>query len=577
LPKTILDYLKNMSKKPHYESVVWGKKRSIFASIIYTFVYFIRFLSPLQLIKQYYRYQDSTKTDMKERTDFHAYDTEKYLIFVFLIFLADSYFNFLINYPIIKIIFLIESIFWVLYYMLFRILIERHLTIFNEAEYFLSLPIVIATQLLIISSLLGIDNSFTVLSIMFNLSDVNIDIYSNYEIMLGFMGFVYTTVIIANLISLLPAIPVQRRPNITIIGAGDVVENRMLLGLKDIYASNQIAIVSPKISEDFRKKLSKENILYKQIEETKDIINFIKSRSSFAIIATPTQFHYEYIVALSQNKIPFAVEKPITHIKQHLETLQKDNFLMKNAFLLSYYWLEKALPLNFFLTLNPIYQELLSLKIDKEQINKIDSNHVSELHLLKLKLGEIKDVHIDLIEGSESKERTKWTFDEKNGGMVFETLIHPTTLLCNLFKDYQLIEFEKIIWNRSDTRNPSNITGANITGKHNNSEFTIDLDKFKTKKREMIINYEHGKIELNLENNKCLIQYGKSDKIKEYTISIKESFSEKYGPQMILVDKFIQNKSQWEGFRFDDYPNQINILNFLYDEIYIKFVKENDT
>lgn len=579
MSKNIWNYLKAMSKKPHYESIFWGKERSIFASIIYYFVYFIRFFSPLQMLKQYFRYKgENSKTDKKERIDFHAFHTEIYLIFVFIFFLLNYFHNFFIAYPILKIIiltiFLLESIFWILYYMLFRILIEKHLTIFNEAEYFLCLPIVISTQLFIISSLLCTE-PFMVLSTMFDLSYDDSSIESNYELILSFMGYLYTTVIIANMINLLPAIPVQKRPNITIIGAGDVVKNRILLGLEDIYKANQIAIVSPCISEKFKKVLSKKGILYKETKTTEDVIKFIKNRSSFAIIATPTQFHYEYIVALSQNKIPFAVEKPITHIKCYLETLQKNDKLMENAFLLSYYWLEKALPLNFFLTLNPIYQELLTIEIDKKSYS-INADLVSELHLVKLKLGEIQSININFIEGKETPERTKWTFDEKNGGMVFETLVHPITLLCNLFDNYKLITFEKILWNKSDKSNSSNITGANIIGKHKNSEFSIQLDKFQTKKRDMIIKYQHGEINLDLENNKCFISYNKLNNHKKYTISIKKDFSKKYEIQMLLVDKFIQNNSKWEQFRFDDYPNQINILNFLYDEIYTKFIEEND-
>jgi predicted dehydrogenase len=579
LSKNIWNYLKAMSKKPHYESIFWGKERSIFASIIYYFVYLIRFFSPLQMLKQYFRYKgENSKTDKKERIDFHAFHTEIYLIFVFIFFSLNYFYNFFASYPILKTIilmtFLLESIFWILYYMLFRILIEKHLTIFNEAEYFLCLPIVISTQLLIISSLLSVE-PFIVLSTMFNLSYDTSTLASKYKIILSFMGYLYTTVIIANMINLLPAIPVQKRPNITIIGAGDVVKNRILLGLEDIYKSNQIAIISPFISEKFKKILSQKGILYKETRTTEDVIKFIKNRSSFAIIATPTQFHYEYIVALSQNKIPFAVEKPITHIKCYLETLQKNDKLMENGFLLSYYWLEKALALNFFLNLNPIYQELLEIEIDK-QSNNINATLVSELHLLKLKLGEIQSVNINFIEGDETQERIEWTFDEKNGGMIFETLVHPITLLCNLFDNYQLINFDEILWNRSDKNNILNITGAEIKGKHKNTQFKIHLDKFQTKKRDMTIQYQNGEITLDLENNNCLISYSKSNNHKKYNISIKKDLSKKYEIQMLLVDKFIQNNAKWEEFRFDDYPNQINILNFLYDRIYVKFVEENN-
>ena len=157
--------------------------------------------------------------------------------------------------------------------------------------------------------------------------------------------------------------------------------------------------------------------------------------------------------------------------------------------------------------------------------------------------------------------------------MIFETLIHPITLLCHLFDNYELIEFKKIEWVRSDKKNPLNVTGAYIEGRHNDSIFKINLDKSqeKVKKRGMNIDYENGNINLNLDNNTCMITSKNNEKT---TISIDERFSEKYEVQMILLDKFIQNQSTWRAYRYDDYPSQINILNFLYDELFIKFVDD---
>ncbi|MDZ7819630.1 MAG: hypothetical protein U5K55_13930 [Aliarcobacter sp.] len=117
---------------------------------------------------------------------------------------------------------------------------------------------------------------------MFNLSYDTSTLASKYKIILSFMGYLYTTVIIANMINLLPAIPVQKRPNITIIGAGDVVENRIFIRIREvIYKSNQIAIISPFINEKFKKILSQKGILYKETRTTEDVIKFVKNRSSF--------------------------------------------------------------------------------------------------------------------------------------------------------------------------------------------------------------------------------------------------------------------------------------------------------
>jgi hypothetical protein len=210
----------------------------------------------------------------------------------------------------------IESILWILYYMLLRILIEKRLSIFNEAEYFIVLLAVLFTQIVLFNGIFNVQLS-DISSALFNLPYASSELSSDARMVIGLLGYIYTILIIANIINLIPALPIRKRPNITIIGAGDEVEKRILPALTDqsFYCANQLSVASDIISKVFN-KLFKINgikyfeaIKYKKSESVSfstrnkirgDITNFVGKRSSYAIIATPTEEHFPYMTALAK-------------------------------------------------------------------------------------------------------------------------------------------------------------------------------------------------------------------------------------------------------------------------------------
>lgn len=571
-------FLKNISKKPHYESYTWGSHVSFFASSFYFIIFIFRHFSLLQLIKQIYRYinRNKNKVEKKERSDFHALYTEWYLLFVFTCFFFNYQYNFSDSFPIVANFifgyFLLESITWIFYYLFFRILLERHLSIYNEIEYFICLPIVLATQSIIVSSWLNIEG-FTatqVFSMALNFSNTQtFNLNEIFIFCLNLLGFIYTAVIIANIIALVPSIPIQRRQNITIIGAGDVVQKRMLDAFLTFYNNKQISIVSMGISSNFKKVLQDKEIQAFDVKNINEIINIIKNRSSFAIIATPTQFHYEYMVALDKEKIPFAVEKPITNFKPYLLELNKNSRIMDNGFLLSYYWLEKALSLNYFLTLNPEYKEYINIIKTKRDDNSIDSCDLNTLQLFKNELGTLKQIKIQMIENKELKSR-EWSLRKENGGMIFETLIHAFTLLYNICDQSLDYSLKKIDWKKSDN---IHTTGVIIEGSYKKCNFEIEVDKKSKKDRFLKVEYSNGNINLNIEDKECTITLNTGENIK---LSIKKYYLRNYTLQVHLIDKFIQNGSQWQSIRFDDYPNQISLLLYLYDNLYKNWLNQDE-
>jgi len=602
--QSITKFFGQLSTKPHYESYTWGKHRSLFAKIFYQFVYILRFLSPLQWYKTIWRkLNESTSTnDGKERKDFHAIHTEYYLLFVMILALSVYFFNnivqsyilthyiheyMLINTlkTIVLVWLLVESIMWVFYYMLLRILIEKRLSIFNEAEYFIVLPVVLFTQIVLFAGIFHVQLG-DISTVLFNLPNDSPKLSSNTRIAIGLLGYIYTALIIANIINLIPALPVRIRPNITIIGAGDVVENRILPALieRNLYSAGQLSIASDTIGADFKEYLKTNGIKYFEAisySNTKqrsfsnrnkirqDIANFVAKRASYAIIATPTEEHFPYMTVLAKKKIVFAIEKPIVGNRAELEAIKNyGQDIMSNGFLLSYYWLEKALPLNYFLTLNANYRDFLDISSGDDPTNFTSPN---TLAYIQQRLGSPTSVTITFYEQEETRV---WALLKETGGFYYETFIHPITLLYHtLGKKFDSSGFS-VDWYTTENaqeyfNDQKDELGANFIHLRNTKgkcKIDIKAGKFTGQKRRcMTIEYGSGRIDVDLDEMTCNIQWFSGGKNSFTKICIKPEYTKPYAVQMRLYDLFINESGKWVGQRFDDFPSQYKVLEEMLD------------
>ena len=598
-----MDLFSKVSTKPHYESYTWGTHRSIFASVIYWLIFVLRIFSPLQWIKLIFRKRQAAHNDEKERVDFHAMHSERYLLVVLGLSLV---FYFILSFTpalpgipesinanlslvsdVIAALLLFESVMWVFYYMLLRILIEKHLTIFNEAEYFIALPFVLATQFFFLAGLLGVSVS-EVLALAMSLEFEGYQSSQSAQLAIGTFGYIYTALIIANIINLIPAIPVGRRPNITIIGAGDVVRYRMLPALigGKLYLPGQVAIISDCIDESFRNQLKKDGVAFQLLtsgssseEKLQEVVKFIKKRSSYAIIATPTESHLGYVSALAKEGIVFGVEKPLVATAAELAVLRQcQDQLMERGFLFSYYWLEKALPLNYFLTLNPQYHRFLDINVNSRSDDRTAGPDA--LAYLRLQLGKLVSVDITFFEGEDPRE---WSLAKETGGLFFETLIHPITLLSHVLdqplqlKDlhaqwYVLENLPDLLSSKSLALNDYGASYVSLRSSRNAAcAINVRTGKFMAaKERSMVIGFENGVIRMDLDTRQCSISCPEAGSLAEVTILARPEIvdggqSPKYDIQMTLFDSFVHNQGRWSAQRYDDYPGQINVLSAMTD------------
>jgi len=624
-----------VSNLPSYESFSWGPKRSWAAWSLYHFIFLLRFASILQWWKackrSKYKPLGHSKLDEKARPDFHASDSELYLFAVFLFslsaffaspllfrkgeLLAPAYMpvldcvgRFVIRY------FLVESILWTFYYALLRPLIERaKLNLYDEAEYFVMLPVVILTQSILCSILWDKSLGQTGL-LLLNVSDpqaaqVMPDIRGilttvvttrSQALFAALLGQSYIVIIIANLIRVIPPLDVRKRPNIVVVGYGDVVQKRILPALRAVYQPRQLAVASDYLSAEDKARLRAYGIEpYSAYEEKPDpnvdtagaiekIVSWVDSRSKFAIVAVKTPYHLNYILQMANRGIRFAVEKPLVGNSAELDLLSErsSSHLFADIFVFGYYWLEKGLSANYLLTLNPNYRGLLDLKPQKS---------MQEMAFLLSQLGRLRELTMEFLEGPETLNRY-WSELPANGGMVMETLVHPMTFVVQFARQAKAFSPVPGLWAappifkwRKNARRAQEIreqfqeeigpTFVEISGVLNH-EIPVNLRCGKyivpkgSESRLVVAKYERGSIVVDLSKMATSLFLGDSENVPALTISNKktlksqsmrnpdEGVSLRYQSQVDLLNTFFNDG--WGGLRFDDYPSQIEVLRELF-------------
>lgn len=628
----ILEWAKDVSGAPAYESYTWGARRSYAAWALYHAIFLLRLASPLQHFKYRTRMRNKralkareldlqSSLEDKPRADFHAADTEIYLLCVLLLSSAASFAVRNVHFPcppdfipylaslrilgrIAVFVLLVESIVWTLYYALFRPLIERvKLNLFDEAEYLLMLPVVIVTQAFLLSLLWNLDGLRVGLMIL-NVGDpesAGASAITRFQsLSAAILGQSYIVIVIASLIRILPVLHVRKRPNVTVIGFGDVVRDRILPALLTVYHPLQIAVASAHLTGNDKKHLaalgigSSLSVLDHEPQseaENQKVIREIsvwtEKHSRFAIIATPTPTHLPYMLQMTQRGIRTGVEKPIVANEEELNLLcnRASQELFANTFVFSYYWLEKGLSLNYLLTLNPIYRPLLEFDHD------LSSQQIS---CMVMRLGKLKQIAIEFLEGDESDQRY-WTELPANGGMIFETLIHPMTFVVNLARHAGAFSPKDGLWKskpelsqyvntkrqqfvREQFHQEIGPTFTEIFGQLNGDiEVGIRCGKYVAdpggEQRYLIALFENGAITTDLTAMETrlflnsaagsgeVLKIGNKGHLGSQKMKSQANPPVKYQHQIDMLNTFFVDG--WCGLRFDDYPSQLDVLHEL--------------
>lgn len=546
-----LEQLANgISTKPNIYSWRWKGQPSILAFILLYIIYMVRLFSLLQILKKIYRVA-VTKLKSYYSIDKESKRVNVPPIFVELYFIGCCIVCFLINPDssyshYISAYFLIETTVWVLYYHIFRRFYEERYAIMHSLEYLVTLPVVILIQ----SKCIAILENDTLTNAL--ISILNPNLASSPYICL--LSILYTAIIFGIIITNLPLEKIKESNSrlfyITILGAGDVVQNRLLPAIKKYIGDKLIVIFDPEITTEHKEliKGKKGMIQYKVPDNSRIIDNDILN-SHILWIATPSHLHLKLIEQWIERGVFIVVEKPIISLKSEQRTLE--HFMASNAwnrvFSLSYYYLEKALPLTYLFNPYSFYEKYLSFN-GKER---------AEILGVFANVGKITDVELFLFEQQDNRT---WLADDKNGGQYLETFIHLALLNHMIFGIDR--HFTNLTWKIGDYKQKLG-TYIECHGKDNNANFHLYMGKFMPeKKRCGRIVYEEGILNIDFENSNCSYLHNTNHSLN-FTISLNNTEWTKYGVQLDMVRRCY--KEDIIPSSIDGSKLQIETLKWLFD------------
>jgi hypothetical protein len=614
-----------ISKMPIGSSYRWDERISIVATLVFHTVAVLRILSLLQIFKYLHRKRFGRDRHFQKRTNFHSLYTEVYFILVIGLLILINLWpgppsivsSWIAGY------FATEAILWSVYYLFFRHFIESHFTIYHHAEYFLAFPLALIVQVLGISIAMapncdiGLASRVTqTIGYLFNNSNFSVEdgnctkyqqgVVSNA---LSVLGIFYVVVLLANLRDAFPRTQIKPATTLSIIGSGNVVSERLLGALikpfpsERLYNNHRRQFDPVEINPDAIKiyDLSVgglENHKWLEIElkrangtsykkslpvkfelSSQNIVTELTSTRSPVIIATPSDSHFFYIAMLALHSIRFAVEKPITVFQPEINLLREQGEkLLADGFCMSYYALEKALPITYLYSMNPIHRnhlDLLAFYDNEPGMESVESLPWNEILGC---LGDPVAITILLLEGMEHSpsrfEQTRqWTENPHLGGLFYETAIHGVTVLHKILGSLDRFQprIEALVSEKAVRNDSCSFVSlsSSCNPEFNTPEITILIGKYmpeQLKARGAIIDYNQATVCCDFDDMALEIipkdKNFSSSNISKFTIQVSEPYySRKYATQASLIRAFFEYG--WNGIRFDDYYTQISVLTWL--------------
>jgi len=548
----------------------WQGGYSIIVFLILHIVTFFRSVSLLQLGKYLYRRHHTNNKDVgSNRANVPPIFQEVYYILwiIFLVMqLETGWFNELVFG--LDIYFIIESLTWILYYSVFRRFFEERYSIYHVLEHLPLVLMLIPMQAVAYARVVSHQNPDLtwkdVLVVMLGQAENNLILFSC-------IGFLYSAIVISMILSMFPTENVKRgNPDTIIVGAGDVVKCRllpaMLRRMQRIPENKRgkIRIYDLKSGEQISSWEEEQvNTMWGALhlpkeEKIHSVFDLINSKNpageQVSWICTPSDTHWYYLELLRGRSEFVVVEKPITSRIDELERYREfiESEYRNQTFFLSYYLLEKALPLTFLARPRRLYLKYLSgYDKDGNQIldEKRSQNMIGECYERYLGGGEVRRFSMTIIEKSETRKLPR-------GGQLVETFMHNciiASLFAGLPSTWTDVHFKSL---RDDSIEM-------IARGRNRMSIHLLLQKDSRKQQEQsaeILMENNGKlmrIQADLTKKNAVIYAEK----EEFSFGVKEQFLGKYDVQCAMVYDCFEN-----GVRtaeVDGLYNQIETLEWL--------------
>lgn len=524
-----------ISTPPNRSSYYWRESISFLSLVVLYAIYIERLISLLQIGKYFYRrWHPSSKDPASKRPNVPSWVVELYY-FMVVVFLTIVVLN-LNEFPCLLKAFayylFIDSTVWVLYYFFFRRFYEEKYAIMHSLEYIVVLPLVILSQAMEIHIITdwkySIGESVSML--------INPNVGTPVPILL--VSVLYVAVIFGLIISNLPLENIKEKGDyhyhMLVIGYGDVVKKRLrkalwahFYNLKNKLYFN-VAYYDPKtIGDDYYKKPFRrlhENFYHldDSTERTREDFKKDILRSNIVWIATPPSNHFKYLERYCRTNPLVVIEKPATVYRKEFEAIKTIRQVgQDNVFYLSYYTLEKALPLTYLYRPLDFYEKYLDFHGKKRE----------ELLAAFSSLGRVKRIDVEMIEGTDPRD---WAFRQEEGGQLFETFIHPLCIsrlvLGSLPPAGRLPGIKTI----KDAE--GRIVDISLNSVFAGCDINLHMQKEADKKsRSATLEYDNGLIMMDMDMRKLTM---KQKGVTIAQISIKEPFNKDYKKEEFFGEEY---------------------------------------
>lgn len=537
----------NISTRPNLTSWIWKGNASPLAFIILHIVYLSRICSLLQVIKYIYRNLKKTISIDKasKRPNVPSYFVEVYfVVWGILLFALPKEFVFT---KWLSYYFLFESLFWLLYYFFFRRFFEERYAIMHTLEYIVLLPLLVIVQARCLSIVINCSITYAFATMFFPGKDDNI-----YIIVLSVF---YSALIFGIFLSNLPIEQIKEkgnyRYNISIIGNGDIVQKRLKEAISKHILPQNVAIFDIQSYRPRVEHVGKTAFHHYLISD--ETMKHVFS-SNILWIATPPHAHISYLNKYINN-VFIAIEKPLVTNSNELSVIKRfySNGIWNKVFCLSYYYLEKALPLTYLYSPTTFYEKYL------------DFNNCQRQQILSMfeHLGQLKSVELTLFEGMDLRD---WVDSSKYGGHMFETFLHLAVLARAVLGINS--DWGKTNW-IIENRNGHYMSYIQCNGYtiNDNIHYDLRMGKFMAPdelQRNGILLFQNGHIEIDF-NRQEVIGFLNINSNTSFRISTKDEYTHtKYSIQVDMVERCFEEHIT--PAIVDGSDLQIKTLEWLFDQ-----------
>ena len=577
--------LDQVGTRPTTSSYTWAAYRSGITMLVVFLLFGLRCISLLQLSKYTYRFLGPRQptTNLSGRSDVAPWVPEWYWFIVAgLLTGAALPPSPVTGIPpgvvgIVSLYFFLEASIWLMYYTLFRLFSEGEYTIYHPLEYIVLVPftfIIHAATMAILRQL----SPATIVAAMLNLDLKGVGLLPTI------VGVTYFAVFVGAVLRAVPEERIDHRKELVVIGIGDVVQNRLIGAIEATQGSKriragQVTLLSTSEHEEL-KDFRREG--YHVVTGTEsEIVDFALKTGNPTIVATPPDSHWKYVRSLLAAGVHVAVEKPVTSIQsEHAEILRvADSAEGAKLFGLSYYVLEKSLPLTYLLDPRPVYSGFLEADSPENDSpnGPVPLPNPKELATIRESLGRLQSVTVKLLETrihSPVDGKRLWTEDYAHGGLPKETFFHCAMIarlatgpidqwseMRWLFGTYEPRPRE-IAHAHGFEMSP---TYAELSARSGAATLRLVAGKYirdDSKSRTALLEYERGSVMSDFNHRSCTVKWA------EDTVRIKVKEGPNYAVQLEMFRDLASVPPSELGAksrpsRFDRLHEQVEILDWL--------------